>query len=87
MKTTTILMSLIGMLAIRSAVVAEEKAQAKTLPDVLTACKDDCKKATTAAQAHECAEKKGRLNKQFRDTPCYKVNEEYEKAVGTGHKE
>lgn len=87
MKIGTLLAAAFGLFAIHTSVIAEEKVQAKNLPDVLTACKDDCKKAKTAAEAHECAEKKGRLNKTFRDSPCYKVNEEYEKAIAGGQKE
>lgn len=46
---------------------------------VVTACKADCPKAKTDEEAHKCAEKKGRLNKEFRKSKCWEVNEEYEK--------
>ncbi|MBX3022767.1 MAG: hypothetical protein KF799_13925 [Bdellovibrionales bacterium] len=86
MKTAKLLAATIGVFAIHAAVIAEETVQPRTLPDVLSACKNDCKKATSAKEAHECAEKKGRLNKQFRDSSCYKVNEEYEKAIASENK-
>ncbi len=48
--------------------------------DVVTACKKDCPKATSNEDAHKCAEKKGRLNKEFRKSQCWEVNEKYEAA-------
>ena len=48
--------------------------------DVVAACKKDCPKATTNEEAHKCAEKKGRLNKEFRKSQCWEVNEKYEAA-------
>lgn len=48
--------------------------------DVATACKKDCPKATNNEEAHKCAEKKGRLNKEFRKSQCWEVNEKYEAA-------
>lgn len=46
--------------------------------DVVAACKKDCPKATINEDAHKCAEKKGRLNKEFRKSQCWEVNEKYE---------
>lgn len=46
---------------------------------LVTTCKADCPKARTDEEAHKCAEKKGRLNKEFRKSKCWEVNEEYEK--------
>lgn len=48
--------------------------------DVAAACKKDCPKATNNEDAHKCAEKKGRLNKEFRKSQCWEVNEKYEAA-------
>jgi hypothetical protein len=46
--------------------------------DVVAACKKDCPKASNNEEAHKCAEKKGRLNKDFRKSHCWEVNEKYE---------
>jgi len=46
--------------------------------DVVTACKKDCPKAKNNEEAHKCAEKKGRLNNEFRKSQCWEVNEKYE---------
>lgn len=48
--------------------------------DVAAACKKDCPKAKNNEEAHKCAEKKGRLNKEFRKSQCWEVNEKYEAA-------
>ncbi len=48
--------------------------------DVVAACKKDCPKAANNEEAHKCAEKKGRLNKEFRKSGCWEVNEKYEAA-------
>ena len=48
--------------------------------DVAAACKKDCPKAKDNEEAHKCAEKKGRLNKEFRKSHCWEVNEKYESA-------
>lgn len=52
----------------------------ETALDVAAACKKDCPKATNNEEAHKCAEKKGRLNKEFRKSQCWEVNEKYEAA-------
>jgi hypothetical protein len=46
---------------------------------LVATCKADCPKAKTDEEAHKCVEKKGRLNKDFRKSKCWEVNEEYEK--------
>lgn len=58
-----------------------------TSAEIVKACIEDCKDAINAAPeegkaeaAHNCAEKKGRLNKAFRKSKCWDVNEKYEKA-------
>lgn len=48
--------------------------------DVVGACKVECPKAKNNEEAHKCAEKKGRLNKDFRKSKCWEVNEKYETA-------
>lgn len=55
---------------------------------IVAACSADCPEAAKAgapkAQAdatHKCAEKKGRLNKAFRRSKCWEVNEVYEKEL------
>lgn len=48
--------------------------------DVVAACKADCPTAKDNAEAHKCAEKKGRLNKAFKKSKCWEVNEKYEEA-------
>lgn len=50
--------------------------------NLVEACKTDCPKAKTADETHKCAEKKGRLNKDFRKSKCWEINEEYEKKAG-----
>lgn len=57
---------------------AEETA---TTPDLVSICKADCPKAKTNDEAHQCAEKLGRLNKSFRKSKCYVENEKYEEIV------
>lgn len=50
-------------------------------------CKADCPKAKSDEEAHKCVEKKGRLNKEFRKSKCWEVNEEYEKKAGAAQEE
>jgi len=42
-------------------------------------CQEYCKKQKTPEKIHKCVEKKGRLNKKFRKTKCWEVNEVFEK--------
>lgn len=41
-------------------------------------CKKDCPKAKSDEDAHKCAEKIGKLNKEFRKGKCWEENEKYE---------
>ena len=56
---------------------AEEKGEKKVF-DLISVCKNDCPKAKDNEDAHECAEKLGRLNKEFRKSKCWDENEKYE---------
>lgn len=46
--------------------------------DVVAACKAECPEAKTNAEAHECAERKGKIRPSFKKTNCWTINEEYE---------
>lgn len=72
MKTTLLIAALSLFTALPS--LAQEQF------DVVAACKKDCPKAKNNEDAHKCAEKKGRLNKEFRKSLCWEVNEKYEVA-------
>ncbi|MBY0316288.1 MAG: hypothetical protein K2Q26_12250 [Bdellovibrionales bacterium] len=68
--------------------VAQNGAVGKPSQDIISACHNDCKDAINAATedgkaqaAHECAEKKGRLNKVFKKSKCWEINEIYEKEI------
>jgi len=63
--------------------IATPAAQAKKAEDVdvVTACKADCPEAKNNAEAHECAEKKGKIRPSFKKSKCWEVNEEYEQLV------
>tara|TARA_B110001454_G_scaffold219192_1_gene251169 strand:+ start:55181 stop:55426 length:246 start_codon:yes stop_codon:yes gene_type:complete len=61
------------MLTLSPSAFAEEKF------DLVSVCKKDCPKAKNNEEAHKCAEKIGRLNKEFRKSKCWEVNEQYEK--------
>ena len=73
-----ILITVFLSLGFSSTSVAKE-----TSTKLLELCKQEknwkCPKATDDEQAHECAEKIGRLNKDFRKTACYLENEKLEK--------
>ena len=69
---TTFLIAAFSLLASLSSFAQEQ--------NVAAACKKDCPKATNNEEAHKCAEKKGRLNKEFKKTQCWEVNEKYEAA-------
>ncbi|MBX9767486.1 MAG: hypothetical protein K2X47_09470 [Bdellovibrionales bacterium] len=49
--------------------------------NVQEACKQDCPDAKDNPEAHKCAENKGRLNKAFRKSKCWEVNEKYEASL------
>lgn len=67
-----------------SLLLASLSSYGETAFDVAAACKKDCPKATNNEEAHKCAEKKGRLNKEFRKSQCWEVNEKYEAAQAKG---
>jgi hypothetical protein len=56
--------------------------EAKTNWNLVEICKKDCPKAKNDEEAHKCAEKIGKLNKEFRKSQCWEVNEKYEAAAG-----
>lgn len=64
------------------ALAVAQTSKEESVGSVVAACKSDCPKAKSDEEAHKCAEKKGRLNKDFRKTKCWEVNEEYEKKAG-----
>lgn len=49
--------------------------------DLVSICKQECPKANSNDEAHKCAEKSGRLNKDFRKSKCWEENERYEKSL------
>jgi hypothetical protein len=49
--------------------------------DLVKICKQECPKAKTNEEAHKCAEKNGRLNKDFRKSKCWEENEKYESSI------
>ena len=73
MKKTAILIGLTLGLSI-STVSADEKTE-----NLVKHCQEYCKKQKTPEKIHKCVEKKGRLNKKFRKTKCWEVNEIFEK--------
>ncbi|HMN67487.1 MAG TPA: hypothetical protein PKC28_03015 [Bdellovibrionales bacterium] len=87
MKTRNILATFLTMFAIHMVASAADNAATKPAHDVMAACKAECPQAKSNDDAHKCAEKKGRLNKEFRKSKCWEVNEEFEKAAGDGKKE
>jgi hypothetical protein len=73
--------------------VAQDTKASGAAADVAKACFEDCKDAINAAPeegkanaAHNCAEKKGRLNKAFKKSKCWEVNEVYEKEMAAQKK-
>ena len=50
----------------------------KTQRNLVEHCKKDCPKAKSDEDAHKCAEKIGKLNKEFRKSKCWEENEKYE---------
>ncbi len=63
-------------LGISGAFAEEQKKDFK----LVETCKKDCPTAKTDEDAHKCAEKLGRLNKSFKKSKCWEVNEQYEAA-------
>ena len=70
--------ALLICLYIPAASVAAETAQGA----LAAACRKDCPKAKSDEEAHRCAEKKASLNKDFKKSQCWDLNEEYEKKAG-----
>lgn len=54
---------------------------AKSEWNLVELCKKDCPKAKSDEEAHKCAEKIGKLNKEFRKSQCWEANEKYEAAA------
>lgn len=77
MKNLVIAFSIIAGLTTTNA-LAEEKTS-KLVARFVKSCQKHCKKAKSPEKIHKCIEKKGRLNKSFRKTKCWEVNEIYEK--------
>ena len=61
-------------------------AEAKSEWNLVKHCKKDCPKAKTDEDAHKCAEKIGKLNKEFRKGKCWEENEKYEVSKETKEK-
>lgn len=80
MKSTTL--GYLMLFAIMS-FIAMPAAQAKKADDVdlVASCKTDCPEAKNNAEAHECAERKGKIRPSFKKTKCWEINEEYEQLV------
>jgi len=64
-------------LSVSFPVLAQE---AKSDWNLVEHCKKDCPKAKSDEEAHKCAEKIGKLNKEFRKGKCWEENEKYEAA-------
>lgn len=54
---------------------------AKSQWNLVELCKKDCPKAKSDEEAHKCAEKIGKLNKEFRKGQCWEANEKFEAAA------
>lgn len=59
--------------------------EAKSEWNLVELCKKDCPKATNDEEAHKCAEKVGKLNKEFRKSKCWESNEKYEASKEKAH--
>ena len=77
MKNAVFAFGLIAGLMTTNALADE--ATEKIVKKFVVSCQKHCKKAKTPEKIHKCIEKKGRLNKSFRNTTCWEVNEIYEK--------
>lgn len=65
-------------LAAMTFITVPVKAEQEKPFDLVQVCKTDCPKAKNNEEAHSCAEKIGRLNKEFRKSKCWDENEKYE---------
>lgn len=82
-------MKIVSLLFVISMVTISTISLAQKKPsdfDVVTACKKHCPDAKTNAEAHECAERKGKIRKSFKKTNCWDVNEQYEKVIEESNK-
>lgn len=77
MKNVVIAFGLIAGLMTTNALA--EEATDDLVKKFVKSCQEYCKKTKTPEKIHKCIEKKGRLNKSFRKTKCWEVNEIYEK--------
>ena len=77
MKNVVIAFGLIAGFMTTNAIA--EEATGELVTKFVKSCQKHCKKAKTPEKIHKCIEKKGRLNKSFRKTDCWEVNEIYEK--------
>lgn len=72
----------LGLVLAISTATAEEKKKF----NLVEMCKKDCPTAKTDEEAHKCAEKMGRLNKGFKKSKCWEINEQYEAAKAAEEK-
>ena len=77
MKNVVIALGLIAGFMTTNALA--EDATDDLVKKFVKSCQEYCKKTKTPEKIHKCIEKKGRLNKSFRKTKCWEVNEIYEK--------
>lgn len=74
---------ILGLLASVSMVSVSYAEETKSQFNLVEHCKQDCPKAKSDADAHKCAEKIGKLNKEFRKGKCWAQNEKYEASLET----
>ena len=77
MKNLSVILGFGFILASLTASAVDEKKDF----NLVETCKKDCPTAKTDEEAHKCAEKMGRLNKSFKKSKCWEVNEQYEAAT------
>lgn len=70
-----IFLGILVSLSMANIALAEET---KSQWNLVEHCKKDCPKAKSDEDAHKCAEKIGKLNKEFRKSKCWEENEKYE---------
>lgn len=69
---------ILGMFIIFPISFASLAEETKSQWNLVEHCKKDCPKAKSDEDAHKCAEKIGKLNKEFRKGKCWEENEKYE---------
>ncbi len=77
MKKWIIVLGVSGLLAAGVGFSAEQKKF-----NLVEVCKKDCPTAKTDDEAPKCADQMGRLNKAFKKSKCWEINEQYEAAQG-----